>query len=313
MRIVFATDLHGSEKCFRKFINSAPFYKADVLVLGGDITGKAVCSIVKNGSTYHAELFGRSYALETEESVHEFEETVRFNGFYPYRCDPEEVTKLSDDQDYRDEVFLKAMLEAKRAWISIADERLEKSGIECFAITGNDDALGVDEVFGGARHIHLINGQRARFQDWEIFGYAVSNHTPWHSPREKDEAVIADELLAQCRPEEVEARRLILNVHIPPYNSNLDSAPELTEDLRPRISGGEQAMIPVGSQAVREFIERHQPLLGLHGHVHESRGVARIGRTLCLNPGSRYNEGALQAAIVDLKGNKVLNYQLVAG
>lgn len=313
MRIVFATDLHGSEKCFRKFINSAPFYKADVLVLGGDITGKAICCIVEQRSAYRAELFGREYLLESEQALREFEEKVRFNGFYPYRCDPDEVSRLADDQDLLDEVFVDAMLETKRSWVEWADERLERYGVECFAITGNDDSPEVDKVFGEGRHIHLINGRRVQLMNWKVFGYPVSNRTPWDSPREKDEADIARDLIEGCGPDEFDNSRLILNVHAPPYGSGLDLAPELTQDLTPVLVGGSQSMIPVGSRAVREFIERYQPLLSLNGHVHESKGVVRIGRTLCINAGSRYNEGALQAAIIDLNGDEVKSYQLVTG
>ena len=72
---------------------------------------------------------------------------------------------------------------------------------------------------------------------------------------------------------------------------------------------------PVGSTAVRDAVQRVQPLLSLHGHIHESRGATKIGSTLALNPGSSYEEGILQAAIVNLdpKKRKVRNYQLVNG
>jgi len=65
--------------------------------------------------------------------------------------------------------------------------------------------------------------------------------------------------------------------------------------------------------AVREAIEKYKPLLGLHGHIHESRGVVNIGRTLCINPGSEYGEGIIRGAIVDLAKDKVLSYQLTSG
>ena len=72
-------------------------------------------------------------------------------------------------------------------------------------------------------------------------------------------------------------------------------------------------MQPVGSTACRETIERYQPLLGLHGHLHESRGTFQLGRTLCINPGSEYSEGVLRGALIELEGGQVKNYQLTTG
>lgn len=313
MRIVFATDLHGSELCFRKFINSAEFYQADVLILGGDIVGKAICAIVQDGSGWRSNLFGQDHQLESEKALHEFEEKVRFNGFYPYRCTPDELQRLETDKAYVQEVFVQAMLDTKRQWIEWADARLARSGVECFAISGNDDPYEVDSVFEGSQHIHLINQRLVDFGEWQICGYPISNRTPWDSPREQDEDDIAADLARLCNPSKILFDRLIMNVHVPPYGIGLDFAAELTDDLRPKLVGGMESSIPVGSHAVKDFIERYQPLLGLHGHVHESKSVARIDRTLCVNPGSRYNEGSLQAAIIEIDGSKVKSHQLVMG
>ena len=72
-------------------------------------------------------------------------------------------------------------------------------------------------------------------------------------------------------------------------------------------------MMSVGSHAVRSAIEKNQPLLGLHGHIHESKGIANIGRTLCINAGSEYSQGILRAAIVNLEKDKVKGYMLISG
>jgi hypothetical protein len=98
---------------------------------------------------------------------------------------------------------------------------------------------------------------------------------------------------------------------VPPYKSNLDEAPELDENLRPKMAG--QALKPVGSTAVREVIETNQPLLSLHGHIHEGRGVSRIGKTLCINPGSMYEQGTLLGALVRLGKHKIEDYVLTTG
>jgi Icc-related predicted phosphoesterase len=70
---------------------------------------------------------------------------------------------------------------------------------------------------------------------------------------------------------------------------------------------------PVGSTAVRAAIEEHQPLLSLHGHIHESGGAVRIGRTLAINAGSEYGEGVLRGVLVTVGGGKVLRYQATTG
>jgi Icc-related predicted phosphoesterase len=81
----------------------------------------------------------------------------------------------------------------------------------------------------------------------------------------------------------------------------------------PPAAAGEPRIISVGSRAVRELVERHQPLLALHGHIHESKGITRIGKTTCVNPGSAYGEGVLDGAVVDIRDGKIRSCQLVSG
>jgi len=68
-----------------------------------------------------------------------------------------------------------------------------------------------------------------------------------------------------------------------------------------------------GSKSVRRAIEKYQPLLGLHGHIHESQSVAKIGKTTCINPGSEYGEGVLRGCIVILGDGKIEGYQMTRG
>jgi hypothetical protein len=103
----------------------------------------------------------------------------------------------------------------------------------------------------------------------------------------------------------------VFNIHVPPYGSTLDDVPELTEDLRPKHAG--RSLVPAGSHAVREIVDQYQPLLGLFGHIHEGKGAIRLGRTLCINPGSMYEQGRLLGAFVNLARNKVKNYILTTG
>ncbi len=94
-------------------------------------------------------------------------------------------------------------------------------------------------------------------------------------------------------------------IHVPPYDTFIDQAPMLEDDLRIAVKGGHTHMIPVGSTAVRNIIEKYQPLVALHGHIHESPGRVKLGRTECLNPGSEYAEGILKGFLVELNGSKI--------
>ena len=103
----------------------------------------------------------------------------------------------------------------------------------------------------------------------------------------------------------------VFAIHPPPFGSGLDEAPELTKDLRPTYAG--RSMVPVGSHAVMTVIDKYQPLLGLHGHIHEGKGTRKYKKTLCINPGSMYEQGMLNGAIIELKPQKVGNYLLTTG
>jgi hypothetical protein len=105
----------------------------------------------------------------------------------------------------------------------------------------------------------------------------------------------------------------IFNLHCPPYDSGIDIAPKLNDELRPVLNAGQPVMIPVGSTAIKAAIGKYQPLLGLHGHVHESSGVVELGRTLCLNPGSEYGEGILRGILVDISNRRVDRYVRTEG
>jgi Icc-related predicted phosphoesterase len=313
-RLFYASDIHGSEQLWRKFLNAASFYDAAVLIMGGDMSGKLMVPIVETApERWEARLFGRDQKVKGEEAVAELESRARFNGFYPYRCDSEELRRLQEEPAYRDEVFRRAMTEVVRGWMGVAHEKLAGTGVRLYAMPGNDDPWEFDEVFENAPDpVENVEGRVVRLDGLQMLSSGWANPTPWDSPREKpeDELLETFEKLGEDLEPDVPA---IFNLHIPPYDSTLDMAPELTEDLRVVSKGGEVSMMPVGSRAVRDFIERHRPILSLHGHIHESRGAVRIGETVAINPGSTYGEGVLDGAIVDIDEGRVMSYQLVSG
>jgi len=313
MRLFFATDIHGSDVCWRKFLNSGKHYGVDAIVLGGDMTGKALVPIVHDeGERWHATLLENRHDLKGEEEVAKFEEMVCRRGYYPFRTTPEELRDLQADEPRATKLFHHQMLGRIEQWMALADDRLAGTGIRCVVCPGNDDQFEVDEIIADARHIELGEGRVLDIDGFQIASTGWSNPTPWKTYREEEEPKLGERIEAVVSQVTVEPEQTIFSLHCPPYASGLDEAPELTADMRLKHAG--RAPVPVGSKAVREAIERHQPALSLHGHIHEGRGNARIGRTLCINPGSSYEQGELLGAVVDLdRGKKVKRFVLTAG
>lgn len=314
MRLFFATDIHGSETCWRKFLNSGTHYKTDAIVLGGDMTGKALVPVVHDGGeSWHSTLLENREMLEGEEAVQAFEEAVVRRGYYPFRTTPEELRELENDEPRWHQLFHDRMLATVERWMALADERLGGTGIACYVCPGNDDQLDIDGVIEGAQNVHLAEGKVVELGDFQMASTGWSNPTPWQTYREEEEPQLADRIERVVDQVSTTPERTIFSFHCPPYGSGLDDVPELDEEMNIRHGG--RSTVPAGSSAVREAIERHQPMLSLHGHIHEGRGNTRIGRTLCINPGSSYEQGQLWGAVIDLdnKGKKIKRFVLTTG
>jgi uncharacterized protein len=314
IRLYYASDIHGSEQLWRKFLNAASFYGAGVLIMGGDMSGKLLVPLVESTpGVWETRVFGRDQKVTGEDGALGLEERIRFNGFYPYRCDPAEMDRLREDQAYQDHVFKRVMADELERWLALAHDRLGQVDARVYLMPGNDDPWEFDEVLARAPdRVENVEGRVVRLDGVQMLSSGWSNPTPWDSPREKAEEDLL-ETFEKLREDLEPDMPAIFNLHVPPYDSTLDMAPELTKDLRVVAKGGEANMVPVGSTAVREFIERHQPILSLHGHIHESRGAVNIGETVAINPGSTYGEGVLDGAVVDIDDGKVVSYQLVSG
>lgn len=314
IRILFATDLHGATQVFLKFISAAKLYKVDVAVLGGDITGKMTIPIIKRSDgTYTANFMDKTYILKTQEELRELEANICYVGFYPYYMDEKEVEELQGNREKSRQIFENLMCKRVEEWIKLADERLKGSSIKCYITGGNDDPLEVTQVIKEFKSEHVTNpeGEVVRLNDHEMISCGYGNITPWKCPRDIPEDELADKIEDMVSQVE-DVGNCIFNFHIPPINSTLDTCVKLdTSVMPPKPIIGEN--ISAGSIAVRKAIEKYQPLLGLHGHIHESRGAIRIGRTLCLNPGSEYSEGILRAVIVNVAKNHIVSYQFITG
>ncbi len=310
--VFFATDVHGSDICWKKFIAAGKFYKADVIVLGGDMTGKAIVPIVHQGGDFYiATLLEQRFELHGDQQVQEMVKNVKSRGYYPYVTNPDEIAELEKNPDRVHDLFGQEVLKTARAWMAYADEKLEGSGVRCYVAPGNDDMFELDDIIRASRHVHLAEGEVVNLgDDFEMVSSGWSNVTPWHTYREEEEPALKQRLetmILKLR----DPKLSVFNFHVPAYDCNLDEAPELTADLRPKLGG--RALIPVGSKAVRELVEKYQPTLALFGHVHEGKGTSRIGKTLCINPGSMYEQGRLLGAVVQLKKGKVVSHLLTTG
>jgi Icc-related predicted phosphoesterase len=312
-RLFFATDVHGSEICWKKFLNAGKFYKVDVLVLGGDMTGKALVPIARQpDGKYKATLLQQEFILDNEEQVRDMERRVGSRGYYPFRTTPEQLAEFAAEPAKVDAFFHGQMANTLQKWMALADERLEGTSLKCYVCPGNDDSSDSDEIILRARHVRLAESQVVDLGDgFSMVSTGYSNITPWKTYRELPEPELAAKIEAII-PAGADMRRMVFNFHCPPYGSNLDEAPQIDENLNVKEAG--RALVPVGSKAVRDAILRHQPLLSLHGHIHEAKGTARLGKTLSINAGSLYEQGVLQGVVVDLDPKKgIRSYTLTTG
>jgi uncharacterized protein len=311
MKMFFATDIHGSEICWKKFLNAAAFYKADLVVLGGDVTGKIMVPIVAYNGYWEVTVRGERMRLDSREELLKVDQQLRDRGSYPAIVTREELDQLSSQEAITDR-FNAEMTRSLDRWLDMADGKLRGS-IPCILNGGNDDIFEIDPILEAAPSVTFAEGKLIDLagSGYTMVSMGYTNPTPWDTHREAPEAELAariDSIVAQVP----DMHRTIFNFHAPPYGTGLDEAPELDSTMRPTHGGA--VMKPVGSTAVRDAIQRYQPPLSVHGHIHESRGVAKVGRTLTVNPGSSYSDGVLQAALIDInpKNGKV-KYVLVNG
>ena len=306
MRIFFVSDLHGSTRCFRKFLNGARFYKADWLVMGGDAAGKHLVPLVEERGSWRATFQGVDFSAETAAELQALEDRLADLGAYSMRTDLDFVNALAQDQELVENTLHTLIIERAWAWVELARERLGDT-TRCLMGLGNDDFDELAPIFNEGAMVCPPDGL-TEFDGFWLGTIGWSNPTPWHTNREKTEPELAAMVSAL---ETANPDRTIWNVHVPPFKSGLDTAPRLSADLRIELVGGSPDYIPVGSTAIADGIRRLQPLLSMHGHIHESRGVARIGATTVVNPGSEYDQGALLGAVIRVSPGKVEQCQLV--
>jgi Icc-related predicted phosphoesterase len=298
-RIFFATDVHGSDRCFRKFLAAASVYEADALILGGDVAGKAMVPIVEEAGARYSYSFQGATATVGAGELEEVKQRMGFNGFYPRVTEASDLARMQEDPSYVARLFDEAIADQVAGWCALAAERLPDA-VRCVITPGNDDPVVIDEVLERAPKIECPELETVALGPVWLSSCGNTNRTPWDTDREYDEPELARQIAAMVDPF-ADGRPLVFNFHCPPYDTGLDTAPQLDADFRPVLDRGTPVEIPVGSTAVREAIERYQPVAGIHGHIHESAAARQLGRSWCMNPGSDYSSGALKGLILDLE------------
>jgi uncharacterized protein len=316
MRIYYASDIHGSRKCWLKFLATPKYYGADVIIIGGDITGKFIVPIIRKSDGKVETIFmGRKRKLKNDDELEKLKQQMANAGQYGVEMTEAEHDLYVQDPSQLDGLFERALRERVEEWVALADERLEGQDVRCFVSPGNDDEYSIDEVLARSEKVEVHDGRVVDLGDgFEMFGLGYSNITPWNCPRDITEDELAakiDELAAHVSRMD----RAIFDIHVPPYDTGIDEAPELTEDKQIiSDSLGAPMKVPVGSTAVRDAILKYKPMLGLHGHIHEASGIRRLGNTMLINPGSEYGEGLLRGALIELDEKEgVVSANLVTG
>lgn len=304
-RLYVCSDIHASERTWRKFLNAirSNVYKVDAAVIAGDLTGKALIAVVRGeegGEEWTATVLGQRRVARTEEELQALERSIADLGYYAVRVSAEERAAMEADPALVRRTFDEQITRRVREWMALAAERLDGSGVPVYLMPGNDDDFEIDPILADSAYCRNVNEQVVDLTPWhQLVSMGWSSPTPWSTPRELPEEEFLDRLstlLSGVR----DARRTVMMTHVPPYDSGLDTAPLLSPDLRPTVSAGDLLRGPVGSTGVRRAIETFKPALGVHGHIHESGGERRIGDTLCVNAGSESSMGILRGFLVDL-------------
>ncbi|MCW2511801.1 MAG: putative phosphoesterase [Mycobacterium sp.] len=311
----FCTDIHGSERCWKKFLATPKHYECDTIVIGGDITGKLIVPVIetKRGK-YKARFAGIERKVSSGSQLDSLLAMIADAGEYAWLTTPDEFESHAGDQDRIDDLFRALILKRVERWIDMAEDRLGGTGVRVLISGANDDYFDVDDMLGRSSVIEDPNGTVIELDDgFQMMGMGYGNITPWACPRDVSEEDLGrriDEVMTKV----TDPGKTIMSLHVPPYSSGLDYAPKLDEDLRAVVTSGGPQMVPVGSTATRDAIVTYQPLLGLHGHIHESRGVRELAGVPIGNPGSEYSEGILGGLLIDLdKRHGVVNTSLVRG
>jgi Icc-related predicted phosphoesterase len=308
--VFFATDLHGSDAVFRKLLNTtnSPL-RPDIIVIGGDVSGKKLVPVLFESGRWSVEMYPERKAVDKQEEVASLLQWIADRGGYAVVTTANEWEELTHSPK-RVEDLLRAEREMRmRSWIRSAKHRFQVNKCEVLMNLGNDDPFYLDKIFV-EEGLELLEGRAINItESVQMVSCGYANRTPWYCPRDVDDDSLL-ELLDAAVSRLDEPRNAIFNFHCPPFGSGLDNAVLVDENLKPKLGFAGPIVGPVGSKAVRRVIEKFQPLITLHGHIHEAFASTQLGRTVCCNPGSEYEYGLLRGVLVILDGARLVQWSM---
>jgi uncharacterized protein len=308
MKLFYVTDIHGSNVCYRKFLNALPIYGIDVAILNGDLLGKVLIPLVEKGNGWECHLMGQYTEMTTQQELADVKKIIENAGYYWQMQTREEYDAMKADPGAIDKLFKHRAYGRIQEWLDLADDRLDGKPHEVYICPGNDDWWEIDDMISCMKLVKPCDGQLIEIDGHQMVSCSRSNPTPWDTPRESPEDELTDILEELCQ-KVTDYEKAIFNFHVPPYGYSLDLCPKLDENLKMAA----EEKIHAGSLGAKQVIEKYQPLLSLHGHIHESRGAQKSGRTLMINPGSEYSEGILKGVIVIVEKKKIKDYVFTQG
>jgi Icc-related predicted phosphoesterase len=306
MRIFLAADPHGSQQTWEKMCRAPKVFKADIAMMCGDLTGKAIMPIIQEKEDkWYASPQGKRKEFKKQKDLDKFIKFTEDEGYYPKIMTPDELAKLRETKGAITKLFEELMVERMQLWMKMVHERIPEE-VMIVVNPGNDDDWVIDEVIKNDPRVIYPLKRVVDVKGHPMISCEYVNSTPWDTHRECPDEELLGKLEEEfARLDTNDYSNVICNFHDPPFNSGLDTAPMLDEEHKVKKAGAQEILGPVGSKSVRAVIEKYQPLLGMHGHIHESVGYRTIGKTLCVNPGSEYREGILKGFLITIEDGKV--------
>lgn len=314
-KLFFSVDVHGASSVWRKWLRIPELYGVDALLLCGDLTGKSLIPFIEKGNDkYEAFYFGKNWTLEAGKEADEMEKRVQDAGAYTLRCSTDRIEELQNNPAQVEEIMMQMIKERVHRWMEMLVDKIDLSKVDVIVMPGNDDDWEIDDVIKsfGDKGVTWCLDSVTEVLGIPTISLDYVNPTPWDTPREDKEKGLRKRIKKLVKKLD-DPSKSIFNFHAPPYGTMLDLAPELDANKKPVTVAGQVNYIHVGSKAVTEAIEKYQPFMGLHGHIHESTGDDKIGNTTVVNPGSEYGEGILRGYIIEIENNKITNNWKVEG
>lgn len=308
-------DVHGAESVWRKWLKVPEIYQVDALLLCGDLTGKSLVPLIeRGGGKWNAFYFGKNWLLDEGSQLDQMEKRIQDAGAYTVRCSPDKVEELKKYPDKLESLMMGMITERMSRWMEMLQSRVDLTRTDAIVMPGNDDDWEVDEVIKGFedKGIRWCLDEPVDVLGVPMISLDYVNPTPWDTPREDSEKGLRKRIKKLVKKLD-DPSRAIFNFHAPPHGTMLDLAPELDSSRKPVTVAGQVNFVHVGSHAVTEAIEKYKPMIGLHGHIHESSGHDTVGGVTVVNPGSEYGEGILRGYIIEIKDGRVINQWKVEG